>query len=99
MAELQDLQLLWFCDKPHDAGCLTQIGRIRPEALAAPPGGPEAPSRAPVRQEFSMLQSEIMRESVQSLVEDARAMTEKSLHSFEEVGQICASVTPLPASH
>ncbi|AWN47514.1 phasin [Methylobacterium terrae] len=49
-------------------------------------------------QEFSMLQSEMMRESVQSLVEDARTVTEASLRSFEEIGQICAGVTPLPAS-
>ncbi|TGE01161.1 phasin family protein [Methylobacterium nonmethylotrophicum] len=49
-------------------------------------------------QEFSMLQSEMMRESVQSLVEDARILAEKSLRTFEEVGQICASVKPLPAA-
>ncbi|MET7243709.1 phasin family protein [Methylobacterium sp. EM32] len=49
-------------------------------------------------QEFSMLQSEMMRESVQSLVEDARTVTEASLRSFEEVGTICASVKSLPAS-
>ena len=49
-------------------------------------------------QEFSMLQSEMMRESVQSLVQDAKTVAEKSLRSFEEVGQICASVKPLPAS-
>lgn len=49
-------------------------------------------------QEFSMLQSEMMRETVQSLVEDARTVTEKSLRSFEEVGKICAGVKPLPAS-
>ncbi|GJD64905.1 phasin family protein [Methylobacterium frigidaeris] len=49
-------------------------------------------------QEFSMLQSEMMRENVQSLVEDARTIAETSLRSFEEVGKICASVKPLPAS-
>lgn len=49
-------------------------------------------------QEFSMLQSEMMRESVQSLVEDTRTVTETSLRSLEEVGTICASVKPLPAS-
>lgn len=49
-------------------------------------------------QEFSMLQSEMMRETVQSFVEDARIVTEASLHSFEEVGKICAGVKPLPAS-
>lgn len=50
-------------------------------------------------QEFSMLQSEMMREGVQSLVADTRTVAEKSLRAFEEVGQICASVKPLPASH
>ncbi|AWB25587.1 phasin [Methylobacterium currus] len=49
-------------------------------------------------QELSMLQSEMMRESVQSLVEDARTVAETSLRSLEEVGTICASVKPLPAS-
>jgi hypothetical protein len=49
-------------------------------------------------QEFSMLQSEMMRESVQSLVQDAQAVAEKSLRSFEEVGKICSSVKPLPAA-
>ncbi|MFH6782642.1 MULTISPECIES: phasin family protein [Methylobacterium] len=49
-------------------------------------------------QEFSMIQSEMMRETVQSLVEDARTVAETSLRAFEEVGQICASVKPLPAS-
>lgn len=49
-------------------------------------------------QEFSMLQSEMMRESVQSLVADTRTVTEKSLRAFEEVGKICADVRPLPAN-
>ncbi len=53
-------------------------------------------ARARTVQELATLQSEMMREGVQSLVHDTRTVAEASLQAFDEAGRVCSGVTPLP---
>ncbi|APX84165.1 phasin [Methylorubrum extorquens] len=54
-------------------------------------------TRAKSVQEFAAIQSDLMREGLQNMVQDSRAITETSARAVEEASKTFASVTVAPA--